>query len=97
MCWGSTYGPACEAVDRLNAVEAGAANLLHFSGLEPFPPTAETELRKARRKIAVEGNYTGQLESLIHTHTGIALDGHIRKFDGRPFRPEGILAALEEV
>ena len=97
VCWGSTYGPACEAVDRLNAVEAGAANLLHFSGLEPFPPTAEAELRKARRKIAVEGNYTGQLESLIHTHTGIALDGHIRKFDGRPFRSEGILYALEEV
>ena len=38
VCWGSTYGPAREAVDRLNAQEAGAANLLHFSGLEPFPP-----------------------------------------------------------
>lgn len=97
ICWGSTYGPAREAVDRLNAQGAGAANMLHFSGLEPFPPSAEAELTKARKKIVVEGNYTGQLETLIHAHTNIALDGHIHRFDGRPFRPEMILAKLEEV
>lgn len=96
ICWGSTYGPAREAVDRLNAQEAGAANLLHFSGLEPFPPTAESELRKAHRTIVIEGNYTGQLEILIRARTGFSVDGHIRRFDGRPFRPEFILAGLQE-
>lgn len=97
VCWGSTYGPAREAVDRLNAQEAGAANLLHFSCLEPFPPTAEDALRKARKTVVVEGNYTGQLETLIRARTGLSMDGHVRRFDGRPFRPEYILAGLEEV
>lgn len=96
ICWGSTYGPAREAVDRLNAQATGAANLLNFSGLEPFPPTAEVELRKARKSIVVEGNYTGQLEFLIRARTGLAVDGHIHRFDGRPFRPEFILAGLQE-
>lgn len=96
ICWGSTYGPVREAVDRLNAQEAGAANMLHFSGLEPFPPTAEGELRKAHKAIVVEGNYTGQLETLIRARTGLSVDGHIRRFDGRPFRPEFILAGLQE-
>jgi 2-oxoglutarate ferredoxin oxidoreductase subunit alpha len=102
VTWGSTYGPAREAVDRLNARQAGtagppgAANLLHFSGLDPFPPEAEAELRKARRRIAVEGNHTGQLESLIRARTGIAMDGHVRRFDGRPFRPEFVIAGLEK-
>jgi len=97
VCWGSTYGPAREAVDRLNDREPGAANMLHFGCLEPFPPTAEAELRKAQKAIVVEGNYTGQLEILIRARTGLSVAGHIRRFDGRPFRPEFILAGLEEV
>ena len=96
VCWGSTYGPAREAVDRLNAQVAGSANLLHFSGLEPFPPTAEAELRKAHKTVVVEGNYTGQLETLIRARIGFSVDGHIRRFDGRPFKPEFILARLQE-
>ncbi len=96
VCWGSTYGPVREAVELLNAEEAGAANMLHFSGLEPFPPTAEAELRKAHKTIVVEGNYTGQLEMLIRARTGLSVNGHIRRFDGRPFRPGFILAGLQE-
>lgn len=97
ICWGSTYGPAREAVDRLNAQQAGKANLLHFSGLEPFPPGAEAALRRARKRIVVEGNYTGQLELLIRMRTGLTMDGAVRRFDGRPFRPQYILDGLKEV
>jgi len=97
VCWGSTYGPAREAVDRLNAQRAGRANLLHFSGLEPFPPDGEAALRRARKRIAVEGNATGQLEWLIRARTGLTMDGAIRRFDGRPFRPEMIVHQIEEV
>ncbi len=93
VCWGSTYGPTREAVDRLE----GRANMLHFSALEPFPAGAETALRKAKKAIAVELNYTGQLETLIRARTGLSLDGAIHKYDGRPFRPEYIIAKLEEV
>jgi 2-oxoglutarate ferredoxin oxidoreductase subunit alpha len=45
----------------------------------------------------VEGNATGQMASLIEAHTGQELDHHIRRYDGRPFSPQYILAAIEEV
>jgi len=96
VCWGSTYGPLREAVDRLNAKEPGKANMLHFSGLEPFPPAGETALKKAKCLVAVEGNYTGQLEILIRARTGVVMDGAIRRYDGRPLRPSYILAHLPE-
>jgi pyruvate/2-oxoacid:ferredoxin oxidoreductase alpha subunit len=53
-------------------------------------------LGKAHKTIVVEGNYNGQLETLIRARTGLSMDGHVRRFDGRPFRPEFILAGLEE-
>jgi len=97
ICWGSTYGPVRETVDRLNAEQADRANALHFSALHPFPPGAAAALERAGRTIAVEGNITGQLETLIRARTGLSLDGSIRKVDGRAFSPEYIVAHLSEV
>jgi 2-oxoglutarate ferredoxin oxidoreductase subunit alpha len=92
LCWGSTYGPLREAVDRLNAEETGQANMLHFTGLHPFPLEAtEQALAKAKRTIVVEGNNTGQLETLLRTCTGRSMDGVIRRYDGRSFTPEYII------
>jgi len=45
----------------------------------------------------VEGNATGQMAFLLEAHTGVKIDHHIRKYDGRPFSPEYILARLKEV
>jgi 2-oxoglutarate ferredoxin oxidoreductase subunit alpha len=97
VSWGSTYGPVREAVDRLNEEEAGRANVLHFSALHPFPPGATAALEQAQRTIAVEGNATGQLETLIRARTGLSMDGSMRKYDGRAFSPEYIVAQLSEV
>jgi 2-oxoglutarate ferredoxin oxidoreductase subunit alpha len=94
-CWGSTYGPLREAVDWLNEEQAGRANMLHFTALHPFPPAAETALKQAERLIAVEGNVTGQLETLIRARTGLLMDGSIRRYDGRAFSPEYIVAHLD--
>ena len=44
----------------------------------------------------VEQNATGQLETLIRAQTLEAMDGSIRKYDGRAFTPEYILAHLPE-
>lgn len=96
VCWGSTYGPAREAVDRLNVDEGSRANLLHFTALHPFPPGAEKALRRAQRTIALEGNATGQLETLIRARTGLSMDGSIRKYDGRAFTPRYIVTHLAE-
>jgi 2-oxoglutarate ferredoxin oxidoreductase subunit alpha len=96
VAWGSTYGALREAVDWLNEERAGRANMLHFTALHPFPPTGEVALRQAERLIAVEGNVTGQLEMLIRARTGLSMDGSIRKYDGRAFSPEYIVAHLDE-
>lgn len=96
VCWGSTYGPAREAVERLNADEDGRANLLHLTALHPFPSGVEEALRRAQRTIALEGNATGQLETLIHARTGLAMDGSIHKVDGRAFTPRYIVTHLAE-
>ena len=84
-------------MDRLNAQGMGTANMLHFSRLEPFPPGAEAALQRARKRVVVEGNSTGQLELLIRMRTGMTMDGAVRRFDGRPFRPQYILDNLKEV
>lgn len=93
ICWGSTYGPLREAVDRLNADRPGQANMLHFSALHPFPLEAtEVALQRTKRTIMVEGNATGQLETLLRARTGRSVDGAIHKYDGRAFTPEYILS-----
>ncbi|MGD1994113.1 MAG: 2-oxoacid:acceptor oxidoreductase subunit alpha [Anaerolineae bacterium] len=94
--WGSTHGPAREAVDRLNAEQPDRANLLHFSMVTPFPPQAKEALAQVKHAIVVEQNATGQLETLLRAHTLKAVDGSIRKYDGRAFTPEYILAHLPE-
>ena len=93
VSWGSTYGPLREAVDRLNAREAGQANFLHFSDLWPFPTeAADKALDSARRVVLVEANATAQLGTLIRANTGRSVDGQILRYDGRPFTPEYILS-----
>jgi len=89
--WGSTYGPLRTAVDRLNA-QGEQANMLHFVDLWPFPaaPTAQI-LATAKRTIAVENNYSGQIADLIRMATGYHIAERILKYDGRPLSPEYIL------
>jgi len=97
LCWGSTYGPLREAVDRLNVERPNRANLLHFMDLWPFRSAVVMEaLERAQRLIAVEVNATAQLATLIRSQTGYRVDGTILKYDGRPFTPEYILAHLPE-
>jgi 2-oxoglutarate ferredoxin oxidoreductase subunit alpha len=97
LCWGSTYGPLREAVDRLNAEQPGRANMLHFAALHPLPLEAtEKALARAKRTVMVEGNSMGQMETLLRTCTGRSVDGVIHRYDGRSFTPEYILAHVPE-
>jgi 2-oxoglutarate ferredoxin oxidoreductase subunit alpha len=92
VCWGSTYGPLREAVDRMNAERPGSASMLHYTALWPFPAKATKEaFQKAGRVIDVEVNATGQLARLIRTETGLLPDDSILRYDGRPFTPEYII------
>ncbi len=94
VCWGSTFGPCKEAAERINA-EGGSANVLQFVDLWPLPEEeTAAALRECRRTVAVEQNFTSQLAKLLRMTTGIQVDGTVNKYDGRPFAPEEIVAAL---
>lgn len=92
--WGSAYGPLREVVDRLLA-QGRMANLIHFTDLWPVPTEAVSFLLAgARRLVAVENNYTGQLADLIRMTTGWEIAERLLKYDGRPLSPEWILEQL---
>jgi len=96
VCWGSTYGACREAADKVNAA-GWSANVLRFIDLWPLP-ASETEraLRRCKRTVAVEQNYTSQLARLIRMVTGFEVSGTLNKYDGRPFAPEEIVAGLSQ-
>lgn len=66
--------------------------------MRPFPAKALAErLKRARRLVLVENNYSGQLGQVIREQTGIAIEDRILKFDGRPFSETDLVRALREV
>jgi len=91
--WGSTFGVLREVVDLLD----GQARLVHFCDLWPFPAGAAAEALKGGRLVTVENNYTGQFRRLLQGETCVKVDQAILRYDGRPFSPEDVLAALREV
>ena len=97
LTWGSTLGPLRMAVDTLNAT-GKPANIVQIMDVWPLPVDKVTAaLGQAKKLIAVEQNHTGQMATLVRAHTGIEVDGLIRKYDGRPMSPEYILSQLKGV
>jgi 2-oxoglutarate ferredoxin oxidoreductase subunit alpha len=93
--WGSTYQVLHEARTLLEA-EGFAVNLIQFRVLWPFPAEqAQAMLTAAGKTVCVENNFGGQLARLIRQETGIAFPLAIRKFDGEPFSPGPLAAALK--
>jgi 2-oxoglutarate ferredoxin oxidoreductase subunit alpha len=95
--WGSTWGVLTEAAERLNR-EGISANHLQINCLVPFHVAAVTAaLGKSRQIIVVEHSQAGQFARHLRAETGIAANGHIRKYDGEPFEPKHIVAAIKEL
>jgi 2-oxoglutarate ferredoxin oxidoreductase subunit alpha len=94
VSWGSTQGAAREACELLGG-EGVRANSLEFSHVFPLPVNAVLDrLRRARRTVMVEANYTGQFQRLLRAETGWQPDSHFRKFDGETFTPQEIANAV---
>ncbi len=89
VVWGSTKGPAIEALELLEK-QGVRANVMQFVYMWPFPEAAEGLLREAKRLVLVEGNATGQLGRLIRQQTGIKIEEKILRYDGRPLSAEYI-------
>ena len=94
--WGSTYGVIKEAVDQLK-LEGVSANHLPIKWIVPLHVEAVTDLvSHSKHTIIVENNYSGQFYRYLRSETGLAVDGHIRKYDGEPFMPHHIVAGVLE-
>jgi 2-oxoglutarate ferredoxin oxidoreductase subunit alpha len=95
--WGSTWGVLTEAVERLNA-EGVAANHLQVKFIMPFHAREVRDLLgRSRRIVVVEHNQSGQFARLLRAETGIAANAHVRKYDGEPFEPKHVVAAVKEI
>lgn len=94
--WGSTYGSMVEAAKLLN--DSGqSANVLHFTDVWPLPWDRVGDiLKRCRRLVAVEQNYTGQLANILQTYTDVRIPLRINKYDGRPISPDEIVARLRK-
>src|SRR3989475_4872382 len=98
ISWGSTQGPLREAILDLQEADGLSVNSLEFAHLFPFhaQETAET-LGKAKKTLAVEGNFTGQFSRLLTAETSIKPNHFLGKYDGEPFYPSEIAAKVREV
>jgi 2-oxoglutarate ferredoxin oxidoreductase subunit alpha len=94
--WGSTYGVIKEAVEQLNELGV-SANYLIVKWIVPLHCDAISEaFSRAKRTIIVENNYSGQFARYLRSETGLAANGHIRKYDGEPFMPHHIVNGVRE-
>ena len=94
--WGSTQGVIEEARELL-ADQGIIANQLQIRWLVPLHGEAILALlKRARRTIIIENNYSGQFARYLRSETGYAADGHIRKYDGEPFMPHHLVEAVKE-
>ncbi|MCL4079709.1 2-oxoacid:acceptor oxidoreductase subunit alpha [Coriobacteriia bacterium Es71-Z0120] len=97
VLFGTTKGPAREAA-RMLAREGVRVAILQVVTLWPFPAEEVAAFMDAARRTAVvEGNLTGQLESLVREHALREPDARLHRYDGRPFSPEQIARFVKEV
>jgi 2-oxoglutarate ferredoxin oxidoreductase subunit alpha len=64
----------------------------------PLPKERISEiLGKAKTKITVEMNYSGQLAEVISEKTGIFMDYYVLKYNGRPITTTEVYEALKKI
>ncbi len=92
--WGSTKGTILDGLRALEA-EGKKVNFLQCRLMKPFPADAVGGiLRKAKRVVCLEENYSGQLATHIAAETGFLITDRITKFDGRPFSEDEMIRAI---
>ena len=76
--------------------EGVSTNHLQIRWMVPFHGEQIMDiLSEAKRTIIVENNYSGQFARYMRSETGVAADGHIRKYDGEPCMPHHIVDGVK--
>jgi 2-oxoglutarate ferredoxin oxidoreductase subunit alpha len=95
--WGSTKGPALEALKILGD-DGVKARFVQPVIIEPFPALAmESALGAGGEYLLLEGNRTAQLGKLIKLYNGFSFSHVYLRYDGRAFNPEEIRDRALEV
>ncbi|MFN7991608.1 MAG: 2-oxoacid:acceptor oxidoreductase subunit alpha [Candidatus Micrarchaeia archaeon] len=97
VCWGSVKLPALDALPMLE--ENGVrADIVHFSHIFPLDEASVRKVFAGKKKlILLENNSSAQFAGMLREFTGIQLDFHILKYDGRPFFPEQIADSVAKL
>jgi 2-oxoglutarate/2-oxoacid ferredoxin oxidoreductase subunit alpha len=91
VCWGSTFGVVLEASQMLGQ-RGIKTNVLPLRNMWPFKVDAIAAiLNGAKKLLAIECNYTGQMTRLIRAETGIEIKDRFLKYDGEPIYPKEIV------
>lgn len=97
ITWGSSKLQVLHAMENNPDL---SMNLLHFSTVWPMDHDAIGPVLsslRSKKTIVVEGNATGQFETLLKEQFGFTPTTHLRRFDGRPIYPEQIVNKLGEL
>ena len=96
--WGSTWGPAHEAILHLEEDEGIHVNSLEFPSLFPFHTDETLQILKGVKKtLSIEANYTGQFARLLRAETGYRPNFSFPKYDGEPLAWREIADKVLEV
>jgi 2-oxoglutarate ferredoxin oxidoreductase subunit alpha len=97
LSWGSPKGAIIEALNELRR-EGFSLGFLQIRMVHPLPSEHVTEtLKRAKRIIDVEMNYSGQLGEIIREKTGVSMNFRILKYNGRPMTTTEVYEALKRV
>lgn len=97
VCWGSTKGPAIDALKFLSK-EGISARVMHLRYAEPFPSEKVlSALKSAKNILMVEGNSNAQMRLHIFQKTGFFIKDTYLRYDGRPFTPKDIADRVKEI
>jgi 2-oxoglutarate ferredoxin oxidoreductase subunit alpha len=94
--WGSTKGPALEALKILRE-DGIRTKFVQIVYIEPFPTKELQGALGETKKILLETNVTGQLGRLIMEKACLGFDKIYLKYNGRPLNPGEIVSVVKEV
>jgi 2-oxoglutarate ferredoxin oxidoreductase subunit alpha len=91
VSWGGNKGAILEA-QKLLKEQGHETAFLHFTHVYPLDKEKLLPFFKSgKRYIMVENNSHAQFAQLLRQQTGIWVQEHLLKYDGRPFYPEDIV------
>ena len=64
----------------------------------PLPvESLKQTLLAAPKTLLIEGNSLSQMGDLIREQTGIKIESHYLRYDGRPFYPDDVIEKIKEL